>query len=95
MIRTVYIAAVLGVMTFFGALALGVAWGLVIEKDGPAILASSFISVAAGLTIGAMGFGLGLLFFRTKKEKVELDVLEEAEDFVREDGRERARTVAR
>ena len=78
MIRTVYIAAVLGVMTFFGALALGVAWGLVIEKDGPAILASSFISVAAGLTIGAMGFGLGLLFFRTKKEKAELDVLEEA-----------------
>ena len=39
MIRTVYIASVLGVVTFFFALALGVSWGMVIEKAGILTLA--------------------------------------------------------
>lgn len=64
MIRTVYIASVLGIVTFFIALGLGIAWGIAIGTSGPLVLASSFGAVGAGLLIGLIGFGLGLLFFR-------------------------------
>lgn len=89
MIRTVYIAAVLGVMTFFLALALGISWGIVLEKSGPGTLAPSFISVAVGLAVGVLSLGLGLLFFRTKKRKVDVDIMNEVEEVIHEDGRER------
>jgi hypothetical protein len=76
MIRTVYIASILGIVTFFVALGLGVAWGIVIES--------------AGLLVGAIGFGLGLLFFgKPKAETQESDVLREAEATASGDGRER------
>jgi hypothetical protein len=90
MIRTVYIASILGIMTFFVALGLGVAWGIVIESAGLLVLVSSFGAVGAGLLVGAIGFGLGLLFFRKPKaESQESDVLREAEATASGDGRER------
>ena len=92
MIRTVYIASVLGVVTFFFALSLGMSWGIAIANIGISSLVSSFTSVAVGLGIGAAGFGLGLLFFRTRVQETSLDILDEAEQVVhvvREDVREK------
>ena len=94
MIRTVYIAAVLGVMTFFLALALGISWGIVLEKSGPGTLAPSFISVAVGLTVGVFSLGLGLLLFRTRRRRATVDIMGEAEDVIHEDGRERVGATA-
>ncbi len=94
MIRTVYIAAVLGVMTFFLALALGISWGIVLEKSGPEALASSFISVAVGLAVGVLSLGFGLLFFRAKRRRAAVGIMDEVEEAIHEDGRERAGTTA-
>ncbi len=68
--RTVYISAVVGIVIAFLSLGLGVAWGLVLEKDGPLILASSFSAVGAGLIVGAVGFTLGLVIFRRRSARV-------------------------
>ncbi len=89
MIRTVYVAAVLGVMTFFLALSLGISWGIILEKDGLATLVPSIISVAAGLSVGVFSFGIGLLFYRTKGRKAPVDIMSEVEEVIHEDGRER------
>ena len=94
MIRTVYIAAVLGIITFFLALSLGMSWGIVLAKEGVATLAPSFVSVGVGLAVGTLGFVLGLILFRTKKSKTTVDILGEVEQVVREDGRERASMTA-
>ncbi|MCH8064064.1 MAG: hypothetical protein IH861_16360 [Chloroflexi bacterium] len=94
MTRTVYIAAVLGVMTFFLALALGLSWGIVLEKSGPADLLWSGISLGAGLTVGVLSLGLGLLLFRTRRIKAAVDIMGEVEEPIHEDGRERVGTTA-
>lgn len=89
MTRTVYIAAVLGVMTFFLALALGLSWGIVIAKVGLDALWPSIGSVAAGLMVGVLSFGFGLLFFRAKRKRAAVDIMGEVEEAIHEDGRER------
>ena len=89
MIRTVYIASVLGVMAFFLALALGMSWGIVLEKEGLAALWPSIGSVAVGLGMGVFGLGLGLLFFRTKRRRAAVGIMGEVEEVIHEDGRER------
>ncbi len=94
MTRTVYVAAVLGVMTFFLALALGLSWGIVIEKDGLGALWTSIGSVAVGLGIGVVSFGIGLLFYRTRKRKAAVDKMDEVKEVIHEDGRERVGTTA-
>lgn len=94
MTRTVYIAAVLGVMTFFLALALGMSWGIVFQRDGLEALWPSIGSVAAGLTVGTLGLGLGLLFFRTKRRRTAVDIMEKVEEAIHEDGREMIGTTA-
>ena len=90
MIRTVYIAAVLGVMTFFLALALGISWGMVLEKDGWEALTPSAVWVIVGLAVGVLGFGLGLLLFRTKRRKAAVDMMDEVGEAIHENGKERA-----
>ena len=94
MIRTVYVAAVLGVMTFFLALALGISWGIILEKDGLVALVPSIISVAAGLSVGIFSFGIGLLFYRTKKISAAVDIMDKVEEAIHEDGRERIGATA-
>ena len=94
MTRTVYVAAVLGVMTFFLALALGLSWGIIIEKDGLGALWTSIGSVAAGLGIGVVSFGFGLLFYRTRKRKAAADIMDEVKEVIHEDGRERVGATA-
>ncbi|MCH8063670.1 MAG: hypothetical protein IH861_14340 [Chloroflexi bacterium] len=89
MIRTIYIAAVLGVMTFFFALALGISWGIILEKDSWVALVWPLTSAITGLTIGVLSFGLGLLFFRKKRIKAAVDIMGEVEEAIHEDGRER------
>ncbi len=94
MTRTVYIAAVLGVMTFFLALALGMSWGIIFAKDGINALWPSIGSVIAGLSVGIFSFGIGLLFFRARKRKAAVDIMNEVEEVIHEDGRERVGTNA-